>query len=105
MAGGGRSRTWDLIHRAILAFWRRDIGPCDALEMNRGNELQVTDQPRDMPLAGRHETDDFGVVRLAIGVLRVWRFSVLFHGDTPSSQVAFDPWARVCEAAPKRHDL
>jgi hypothetical protein len=78
------------------------VGPCDALEMNRGNELQVTDQPRDSPLARRHETDDSSVVRLAIEVLRVWRFSVLFDGDTLGTQVAFDPWSRVCGAAPNR---
>jgi hypothetical protein len=63
--------------------------------MNSGNAVQVTDQLRRALVPERQENDDFGVVRLAIEMLRVWRFLVLFHGDTLDTRVAFYPCSGV----------
>jgi hypothetical protein len=102
-AGGIELGLWYTVQS--LPSGRRVIG---ALRRNRGvyegNAVQVTDQPRTRASRRCHRIDDFGVVRLAIEVLRRWRFSELFHGDTLGARVAFHLWRGVRRAAPKHQN-
>jgi hypothetical protein len=91
-----------LVHRAILAFWRRAEQALRRIGVQR-TQCSASHRPVASERShGRHGIDDFGVVPLAIEALRTWRFLVLFQADTQGVRVAFHLWSRVRTAAQNR---